>query len=80
MPLRVHLSGGELVLPDERALAALYRERRVLPSDLVWHPGLERWVRIDAFLFIHLPESLPSNGVTARRLNHGLGEDGNHSG
>jgi hypothetical protein len=80
MPLRLRLSDGEVVLPDEQALAALYRERRVLPSDLIWHPGGKRWVRIDAFLFMDLASPPPPNGVTDRRPHHGSGGGGNHSG
>lgn len=52
MPLRVRHGSTELVLPGKEALASLYRQRRLAPSDLVWHPVRRRWVRVDAFLFI----------------------------
>jgi hypothetical protein len=73
MPLRVRHSGRELVLADEHALAALYRVRRVLASDLVWHPGRGRWIRIDAFLFLDASDSSPRTGRRASSGDHGSG-------
>ncbi len=80
MPLRVLHSGEELVLSDERALAALYRGRRLQPSDLVWHPARKRWVRIDAFLFLDPSDPAPRGWVFTRRANHRSGDGGTDGG
>jgi hypothetical protein len=52
MPLRVRHGSEELTLADEEALKRLYRTRHLQPTDLVWHPAREQWVRLDAFLFM----------------------------
>ena len=55
MALRVRRGSIELTLSGKDALARLYRRRELAPTDLVWHPTADRWVRIDAFLFMEEP-------------------------